>query len=295
MAKCPNKRKPSDSSSTTETKESGNPKYLTPAQFARLLGPFFRGTSRGAKARCCSERTVREWCKRGLIREAYRTDGGHLRIRMPLSMETRLWLDKRRYDWPFKGKNVVKTGKDFMRVFEPERAEWNALARLYERPINEDIPVPYTWEFGDFGENGLPEPRDPKARIARDIQNEIMRRVRENEPLADVVLIGEVFQWIEKFSRVDRRCPTVTQMAKFLGVSRQQFYRLYPNPRRKIENAYFVVCGRQSKSELPDLNGLDSVQRANRKAKKPDFSTIQKDYDLHSLLRIPRTRRKSFN
>jgi len=198
---------------------------------------------------------------------------------MPLSMQTCLWLDKRRYDWPFKGKNAIKKGKDFMRVFEPERAEWNALAKLYGRSVHEDVPVPYIAEFGDFGETGLPEPRDQKARIAREIQNEITRRVRNNESVSHGILIGEVYQWVEKFSSEDRRSPTVTQLAKFLGISRQRFYRLYPKPRTAIEKAYFFVYGHQSKRELADPHGRDPVLKQSIKAKKPGFAALHRDSD----------------
>src|SRR5207244_345898 len=130
-----------------------------------------------AKLEGCSQRTLREWCKKGLIQEAYETRGGHWRIRKPLGSKTLVFLAKRRGEWPFKGKNVVKTlGKDWASVFEAERAEWYALAFIYQCALNEDIPVPYIAEFPDFPELAA-NPADRKAQIARMFQGEIMQMV----------------------------------------------------------------------------------------------------------------------
>lgn len=268
MATCPNKRKTSD---LADDKDQGSSRkhrdWISHAGLVELQG--------------CSERTIREWCDRGLIPGACQTVSGHRwRIPWPLSMITRLRLEMRRKDWPFRGMDVIKTGKDFMRVFEPERAEWLMLARVYERSINEDVPVPYSAEFGDYPEPGLLEnPPDEKAKIAKEFQDEIVRRVENKEPVSDMILIGEVYQWIYKFSPVDLDCPTARQMAGFMRISRQAFYRLYPNARKKIEKAYFILFGHQSKRELVDLYGRDAVLKQNIKAKKPGIGSLHNDPD----------------
>jgi hypothetical protein len=254
MPTCPKKRKPSDLAATNGQQSlSKQPNWGSVAGLAKRQG--------------CSQRTMREWCKKGLIEEAYQTRGGQWRIHKPLSMKTCLFLEKRRKDYPFKGKTVIKTLKDWMWAFEPERAEMHALARLFECEIREDIPVPYTWEWVDYT-NGLPKPRNEKEEVARKIQREIKRHSRNGESLSGVILISDVYQWIRKFSPEDRYSPRVTQLASFVGISRQAFYRLYPNPRRKIEEAYSVLYGEPSKRELPDPSGLDPVLKQNINAKK---------------------------
>src|SRR6266700_8261094 len=95
-------------SDLTDGKDRGvrrRPEWVSPTHLARLQG--------------CSARTVREWCKGGLIQEAYQTRGGHWRIRMPLSGKTRLELHKRSSDWPFK-----EGAGDLQGDFAPDIAEW---------------------------------------------------------------------------------------------------------------------------------------------------------------------------
>src|SRR6266513_2407133 len=119
MAKCPNNRKTSDLASS-----NGQQSLSKPLHWGSLAGL--------AKLQGCSERTIREWCKQGLIPEAYRTSGGHWRIQMPLSPQTCSWLEKRSKHWPFR--DAKKDGD--LSDFEPEFAEWQALAQLFKRPVN---------------------------------------------------------------------------------------------------------------------------------------------------------------
>ncbi len=242
----------------------------------------------------CSQRALREWCKKGSIREAYQTRGGHWRIRKPLSWGTRVFLAKRRGEWPFKGKNTVKTlGKDWARVFEAERAEWYALAFIYQCPLNEDIPVPYIAEFPDFPERA-DNPADRKAEIARKFQGEITQMVEARakgekvEPskfFLKLLLLGSVYQ----FWRERPRKPTMAEMAAFMGLSRTAFSRRYT--RFDLNSAYREASGRIG-VVLPDPEGFDEIQRANRRAKKRNFWSIQREYDNEKGLRFARTRRK---
>jgi hypothetical protein len=226
---------------------------------------------------------------------------------MPLSMPTRLWLEKQRYDWPFKGKNLIETGKDFIRVFAPERAEWYALAHLYQCSLNDDIPVPYIAEFPDFPDF-VENPPDEKAKMARKIQDEIIKHIGAVKPpdkeeaqrlfpnlnkekarkllaklnkakaqkfFAKLILIGSVFQfWREK-----QRRPTVLEIAEFMGLSGPAFYRHYT--RADLYRELRVACG-QVEAQSPDPDGFTSVQRANRKAKKATAKSLELAQDLRA-------------
>src|SRR5260370_36889965 len=85
----------------------------------------------------CSQRTMREWCKKGLIPEAYQTPGDQWRIQKPLSMKTRYELEKRRDDWPFQG---VKVG-EFRGDFEEDFAQWLMLAQSLRVDVRKRVRV----------------------------------------------------------------------------------------------------------------------------------------------------------
>jgi hypothetical protein len=263
MAKCPKDRKPSDFFSSNGYRSSAE-------QQGSLDGL--------AKLQGCSQRTMREWCKKGLIQEAYLTRGGHWRIRRPLSWATRVFFAKRRKDWPFKNEQGPL-------VSDSEWAELLMLAMLYQQGLLEDLPVPTRWEEGC---DAIPDGFDENGKNARRIQAEIERRLRNQEPFWDWLLIGWTYQWVNHCSQENPPCPTVTQMAKFMGLTRPTFYRRYPDAEHDVANA-FVLAGGRLKEQLPDTQGFDPVQRANRQAKKPSFSTIQNDYGPAGELRIPRT------
>jgi hypothetical protein len=231
------------------------PNWVSPAHLARFQD--------------CDERTVREWCKKGLIPEAYQTPGGHWRIAMPLSWKTRAFLDRRSSDWPFK-KNArdrrssdlgFKGAKDFHGDWAPDFAEWLMLAQLYQRYLGEDLPVPTIAELGDPVWEGIEQSTDPRAKIARRIQNEIIQRLENGKSFSDLLLKG----WVYQFWRRYKRRPTVAEIAEFMGLSVGAFYRRYT--RAEMYKALRTACGRVA-PRLPDPKGLDSVQRANIRAKK---------------------------
>ena len=229
------------------------PEWLSPAQLARLQD--------------CSERTIREWCKRGLIQEAYQSRGGHWRIRMPLSIKTRYELERRSADWPFKGMKGDIGGD-----FSPDLAECLLLAQLFEVDISEEIPVPYLAELPDFLDQGLiKQPVGEKeSTAARQIQDLIIEREATGKSFSDLLLIG----WVYQYSRQNKARPTVGKIADFMGMSRGVFYRRYTA--QQLHKAYLIATG-EFKRDLPDPKGLDPVQRANLKAKKSTFESLQRD------------------
>ena len=226
----------------------------------------FCQTGQLAEAQGCSQRTVREWCKKGDIPEAYQTPGRHWRIRMPLSKKTRRLLQRRSSNWPFK-----KKGRDFQGDWEPDFAEWLTLAQLYQQRLGEPLPVPTIAEQGDpMWEEIIEECTDPRAEMAREIQEEIIRRIQNKESFSDMLLTGWVYQfWHEK-----KRRPTVAELAEFMGKSRDTFNRHYTLA--QLYRALRVACGRVE-TRMADPEGLDAVQRANRKAKKPRFGSGGRD------------------
>jgi Helix-turn-helix domain len=181
-------------------------KYLVPKDLAKM-----------AK---CSERTIREYCKRGKIQEARRPSGGHWRIRQPLSGKTKLFLQKMRGDWPFDG------SKDAEGEFEPDVAGWFMEAQLYEKNVDQCFPAP---ELADL------EPKKRKA--AARIQREIYRMVANGESLSSMLLIG----WVYQLSLKDEGCPTVGEVADMMGLSRSAFYRK-GHTLREIQRAHYRVC-----------------------------------------------------
>lgn len=173
---------------------------------------------------------------------------------MPLSVKTRYWLAKRAHDWPFTERKVQDT-------FASDLAEWLILAQLYQQPLERDVPVPTIAELGDTVCARIEDASDPTAIKARQIQDQIIKRLNAGESFSDLILLGCVYQfWHEKKQR-----PTVAEIAAKMGLSRPAFYRRYT--RTDVYKALIVACGRVG-VHLPHPNGLNSVQRASRKAKR---------------------------
>jgi len=262
MPKRPIKGKTSSSKNPARNRGAKPRRRLEISRKRDWLSPEELGELQG-----CSGRTIREWCHQGVIEEAYQTQGSHWRIRMPLSMKTRYQLEKRRDDWP-----LDNNTKSLQGLFNPVLAECLLLAQLYQRDIDEDLPVPTLAELGDpVWKNAIDHSNDPKAAIAVTIQSEILNRMRDKEPLCDLLLIG----WVYQFWHKDQGRPTVAEIAKLMGLSRGGFYRRYTSA--DLDEAYFVVSG-ESKRVLPDIDGLNAVERANRAAKKSNFKKLEGDY-----------------
>jgi hypothetical protein len=96
---------------------------------------------------------------------------------MPLSVETRLELEKRCGDWPFDDNAGQWQGE-----WTDDFAEWLMLAQLYERNLGEHFPVPTIAELGDPIWEGIEQSTDPRAKMARRIQDEIMHRLETKNP-----------------------------------------------------------------------------------------------------------------
>lgn len=253
MAECPNKRKPSVSAAS-------NGQTVKQQNWGSLAGL--------AKLQDCSQRTMREWCKKGLIQEAYQTPGGQWRIQKPLSWKTRVFLAKRRGEWPFK--DAVDDGR---LADDYQWAEWLLLAQLYQQGLLEELPVPTLADADEV----IAEPGDEKAKEARRIQEMIIQRLKNKEPFWDLLLIGWMYQWVSHCSQEDPSCPTATMFAQFMGLTRPAFYRRYPNAEQDIAKAYEIATTKRSKPELIDPNGLDPVLKQNLEAKKPGIESLHYD------------------
>jgi hypothetical protein len=188
---------------------------------------------------------------------------------MPLSGKTRLELEKRSGDWPFE-----EGAGHFQGNWDPELAESLLLAQLYQRDIDEGVPVPSLAELGDLLQQGLieEEPADENERRARRMQDEIIRRLETGKPFWDLIVKGWVYQlWL----RNQQRLPTVEEVAELMRLSRPALYSRGYNA-KKLAKDYLTATG-ELKSELPGPDGRDSTQRANLRAKKRGFGSIDRD------------------
>ena len=218
----------------------------------------------------CTERTVREWCKKGEIREAYQTAGGHWRIRLPLSGKTVAMLHRRSSDWPFEKGKVDLQGE-----WAPDVAEHLMIAEWYQRCLDRGISMPPITELEDpFCDDTFEESTDPIVLKAREIHDQIMQRIQNKKYISDLLLRG----YICDFWRKNQRRPTVARIAQWMGLSKTAWYRRYK--RNELYEAWRDVCGRVQ-PHLPDPAGLDSVQKQNRKAKKPGFDALKRQMDRH--------------
>jgi hypothetical protein len=225
--------------SVTSKTSGSNKKYLLPKDLARIAG--------------CSERTIREYCKRQKIPEAIRTRGGHFRIVRPLSGQTRLFLEKLRGGWPFDGSS------DAEGEFEPDYAESLLLAHLYDLDLDEFVSDPVAVY------------RDPKKLDAAEkIEKAIFERQGKQKGFSNLILVGSVC----RFWRRHKRAPTVQEIANAMRVSRSTFYRRYR--RQDLNKAVFIASG-EARRELQDHSGFDASQRTSWQAKKPGFSNLQRD------------------
>jgi hypothetical protein len=244
--------------------------------------PKWLSLTRLAKDQGRTERTIREWCKKGVIPEARQTSGGHWRIRMPLSGKTLLELEKRHKDSPLNPRNrsssdlCFKNARDLQGEWVPDFAEWLMLAQLYQCRLGDDLPVPTIAELGDPIWEGIEQSTDPRAKMARRIQDEIMQRLETKKPFWDMLVLG----WVYQLSRENQRLPTVEEVAERVWLTRPTLYRKKCSA-KTISKAYFAAIG-ELRRDLPGPGGLDSAQRANRKAKKPSgFEALKRHLDKH--------------
>jgi hypothetical protein len=270
MKKCAIKPKTSDLPNGASAKGQREVvRCMSPAQLARIQG--------------CSQRTIREYCKRKLIPEAFLTQGGHWLIRLPLSPKTLVVLGRLRGDWWFGPWKKEVEGE-----IESDWAEMLLLAQFCEMDVDEFVATshlpgviePHESECvsvpDDSGHAEGPDEQDldiiKKRETANRIRSAINERVQKRQFLSDWILAGQVYQ----FWRKKDRCPTVAEIANLMGISRDTFNRRGHTP-EEIARAYLTASGELTR-DLPDLRGLDSVQRANRKAKKSTFESLQRDH-----------------
>jgi len=187
---------------------------------------------------------------------------------MPLAWKTLVFLAKRRGEW-----RINNTADDEPLTDDYQWAEWLLLAQLYQQGLSEELPVPTLADADEV----IAQPGDEKAKKARQIQEEIIRRLKKNEPFWDLLLIGWMYQWVYHCSQEDPSCPTATMFAQFMRLSGPAFYRHYPNASQEIAKAYELVTTKQAKVELPDPGGREPGLKQSVKAKKPGFEALHYD------------------
>lgn len=144
--------------------------------------------------------------------------------------------------------------------------EWLWLALACQQGLLDELPVPTLAETDGKSD----DPDDERAQRARRIQDAIIERLKKKKPFDDLLLDGWMYQWVNHCSQVNPSFPTVTQFAEFMGLSRQAFYRKYPNAKEAIARA-FERAGGKIDNAPPASEGLDLAQSANMDAKKTNY------------------------
>jgi hypothetical protein len=177
-------------------------------------------------------------------------------------------LEKRHKDSPLNPRNRRSSDLSFKNVSDlqgewvPDLVEWLMLAQLYQCRLEDDLPVPTIAELGDPVWEGIEQSTDPRAKMARRIQDEIMQRLETKKSFWDMLVLGWVFQ----LSLENQCLPTVEEVAERVWLSRPSLYRKKCSA-EAIAKAYEVAIG-ELRRDLPGSDQLDLAQRANRKAKK---------------------------
>jgi hypothetical protein len=191
-------------------------------------------------------------------------------------------LGRLRGDWWF---GPLK--KEVEGEVEPDWVEILLLAQLCEMDVDEFIATSYLPGVREPSEGECvsvahnssqtkePDEQDPditkKREVANRIRSEIYGRIQTGQSLSGLILLGQVYH----FWRKEKHCPTVAEVAHLMGITRDTFYR-HGHTTQEIERAYLSASG-ELKRDLPDPRGLDSVQRANWKAKKPTVESLHRD------------------
>ena len=240
----------------------------------------------------CSQRTIRQYCKSGLIAEAFMTAGGRWRVRRPLSPKTKRFLltKKNGCAWDPSDGNAIGD-------FESEDAEILTEAHLRGKLV-EDL-------YGEAEESDLSETEiNTLDRIAKEGRaaemHKAVRAVRrragktpldqgkldqiERDGFAarkriwETQLLGWVKQHVLKYpgSCPTEPPPTVAEITQTMKISRSEFYRRGLSS-KKIKGAYRIALN-EFICDLADSIAVDSTHRANVKAKKPIFSQVQDDF-----------------
>jgi hypothetical protein len=227
MTKRPIQRKISDSKPKA-------PRFARPAQLAKFLG--------------CDQRTVRKYCKEGLIQEAEQTAGGHWRIRMPLSGKTKNWVYRLKNPSP-KGHRLGFPIGDF----DEEDAERLLMAAARDADWLDDALD------SELLGNDLPK------QDWAPIQRKIVERLRKHEACDDLLLVGWIFQ-LERSGKA-----TQQRLAECLGLTRPTFHRRYVETGMlaKARQQALAFVGRPPLPEEGDPN-LRAKNPAARK-KMPSF------------------------
>ena len=138
------------------------------------------------------------------------------------------------------------------------------LAELFQQNLDKGLPVPTIAELGDPIWEGIEQSTDPRVKLARQIQDEIIQRLKDGKSFLDMLLLG----WVYQFWRRYQRRPTVNKMAEYMGLSHGSYYRRYT--RAEMYEALRVACGRVA-AYIPDLKGRSPLQRVQMQARKRKY------------------------
>jgi hypothetical protein len=198
--RCPEEPKSSDSGKRARSVWDTEG-FVSPAQLAESLG--------------CSERTVREHCKKKRYPEGYQTGGGHWRLRLPLALSTRVRLHHVAFGWSTKGPFKFAEGD-----FDPDFAERLLMEQIYGCDVYDKGLTPYDLNIM-FGHGE--EPLGSQEQVAQQMMALISKMQSQGESFHKMIMLGLVF----KFYETKQRFPTVGEMASVLGISRGAYYRRY--------------------------------------------------------------------
>ena len=171
---------------------------------------------------------MREYCARGVIPEAFRTRGGHWRIRLPLSEKTRVVLGRLRGDWWFgpwdkedvEGEIEADWAESLLLSQLCQMDEEDFIATPFLPGVNEPSPDECVFVADNSNRTAEPNKEDPdvmkKRMSARLYRSEIYKKVASGASLNPLILIGQVYQ----FWRKNLRPPTVTEIAQQMRMRR---------------------------------------------------------------------------
>ena len=248
----------------------------------------------------CSHRTMRQYCKRGLILEAFTTPGGRWRVDLSLSPKTDLSLSPKTKRFLLKKKNRfagVRDDGESIGDFESELAEilteahvrGKLVENLYDEADEGDLSATEINTLDRIAKEGRAAEMHKALRAIRrrggktPLDQEKLDQIERDgfaarKRIWETQLLGWVKQHLLKYPG---RCPTeppptVAEITQTMKISRSEFYRRGLSS-KKIKGAYRIALN-EFICDLADSIAVDSTHRANVKAKKATFSQLQNEF-----------------